>query len=127
MDLREALLQAGNQIKEILKWQIGMQPADDVKFGDRFAVARGGGLEGFVERHRIRAGRIFLPSEGAKAAGGHANIRRIDVAIDVEISLVAMHALAHGIRQPAYGEDVRRTVECERVVLGQPFSSEDLS
>ena len=39
MDLRKALLEAGTQIEEILERQIGMQAADDVKFGDRFAVA----------------------------------------------------------------------------------------
>src|SRR5271156_1388335 len=103
-----------------------MQTTDDVEFGDGLAIAGGSRLEGFLKCHGIRARRIFLTSEGAKAAGGHANIRRINVAIDIEVSLVAVHALAHGIRQPAYGKDIRRAVECEGVVLVEPFSSEHL-
>ena len=118
MDLREALLEAGNQVEEILKWQIGMQPADDMELRDRFAVTRGSGFEGFIERHGVGAGSILLASEGAEAAGGHANIRRIDVAIDVEVGLVAMHALTHGICQPADGKDIGRTIERECIVAG---------
>src|SRR5580698_2692814 len=121
MHLREALLQAGNQIEEILKWQIGMQAANDVELRNRFAVAGGGRLEGFLEGHGVSARRVFLASKGTEAAGGHANIRGIDVAIDVEVRLVAMHALTHGIRQPADGEDVSGAEERERVVSTQTF------
>jgi hypothetical protein len=36
-----------------------------------------------------------------------------------------MHALTHGIRQPAYGEDVSGTVERERVVSTQALLGDD--
>src|SRR5580704_10019149 len=121
MHLREALLQAGNQVEKILKWQIGMQAADDVELRNRFAVAGGGRLEGFLEGHRISTGRILLPAKSAEAAGGNTNIRGIDVAIDVEIRLVAMHALTHGIRQPAHSEDISGAVERERIIGTQTF------
>src|ERR1700674_1834495 len=101
MDLREALLEAGNQVEKVLKRQIGMQTADDVELRNRFAVARGSRLKRFLEGHGVGAGRVLLPAEGAEAAGGHANIRRIDVAIDVEVRLVAVHALTHAIAPPA--------------------------
>ena len=107
MDLREALLQAGNQVEKILKWQIGMQAADNMEFRNRFAVAGSGSLESFFERHRVGARRVLLAAKGAEPACGHADIRRINVAIDVEVGLVAVHALAHGIRQPADRKDVR--------------------
>src|ERR1700680_837919 len=101
MDLREALLEAGNQVEEILKRQIGMEAADDVELGHRFAIAGGSGLEGFLECHGVGTWSIFLSAESTKPAGGHAHIRGINVAVDVEVGLVAMHALPHGIRQSA--------------------------
>src|SRR5579864_158390 len=125
MDLRETLLEAGNQVEEVLKRQIGMQAADDVELRDRFAVAGGGRLEGFLECHGVSARRVFFPPESAEAACGHANIRRIDVAIYVEESLVAMHALTNRIRQPTDRQDVRGTVEGERVVGIQALLNQD--
>ena len=103
-----------------------MQPADDVKLGHRFGVAGSRGLEGLFERHRVGAGSVFLAAEGAQAAGRHANVGRIDMAIDVEVRLVAVHALADLIRQPADGEDVAGAVERESVVVGQAFAGQHL-
>ena len=125
MHLRKALLQAGAEIEEILKRQVGMQSADDVKFGDRLGVSGSRGFERLFERHGVGAGRVFLAAEGAQAAGGHANVRRIDVAVDVEIRLVAVHALAHGVGHPAHGENVAGAVEGERVVGVQALAGED--
>ena len=122
--LRKALLQAGAQIEEILKWQIGMQAADDVELGDRLGVSGGRGLEGFFERHGVGAGRVLLAAEGAQAAGGHADVGRIDVAVDVEVRLVAVHALAHVVGQPAHGEDVAGAIEGEGVVGGKALAGE---
>ena len=93
-----------------------MQAADNVKFRDRFGVTGSGGLKSLVESHGVSARCIFLAPEGAEAAGCDANIRRIDVAIDVEISFIAVHAFAHGVGQPAHGENVAGPVEGESVV-----------
>ena len=90
-----------------------MQSTDDVELGDRLGVSGGCGFESFFQRHGVSAGRIFLASEGAEAAGGDADVGRIDVAIDVEVGLIAMHALANVVRQPADGEDVAGAVERE--------------
>jgi len=116
MHLRKPLFEARAEIEEILKWQVGMQPADNVEFGNCLTVSRGGCFKGFVERHGVGAGRIFLAAEGAEAAGCDANVSGIDVAIHVEIRFVAVYALAGVIGHPAYGEDIAGAVESESVV-----------
>ena len=125
VDLRKALLQSGNQVEKILERQIGMQPADNVKLGDRLGVAGSGRLEGFFERHGVSARSIFLAPKSAQPAGRHANIRRIDMAVDVKVRLVAMHPLPHPVGQPAHGQDVARPIKHKRIGLVQPFARED--
>src|SRR5690348_11597078 len=115
MYLRKSLLQAGAQVEKVLEWQVRMQPADDVKFSNRFGISRSCSLEGLLQRHRIGTRRIFLASESAQAARCYADIRRIDMAVDVEIRLVAMHPLTHEIGHPAHGEDIARPVKRKRI------------
>ncbi len=103
-----------------------MQAADDVKFGDGLTVSRGGGFKSFIERHGIGAGRVLLAAEGAEPARRYADVRGIDVAIDVEIRLVAMHALADVVGHPAHGENISAAVESESVVRIQPLAGQDL-
>jgi hypothetical protein len=104
--LRKALLEAGDEIEEVFEGQVGMQAADDVKLGDGFGVAGSRSLERLFERHGV-AGR-GRPSCGRRrtAAGRHADIGGVDVAVDVEVGHVAVQALAHVIGQPADGEKV---------------------
>ena len=88
------------------KRQIGMQAADDVKLRDRFGVAGGRRLPCLFERHGV-AGRVaLLAAEGAQLAGRHADVGGVDVAIDVEVGHVAVHPLAHVVRQPAHGQHI---------------------
>src|ERR1700728_2009274 len=115
MYLRKALFQAGTEIEEILKWKIGMQATDDVKFSHRLTVARRRRFEGLLKRHGVGARRIFLSPERAEATGGDAYIRGIDVAIHVEVGLVAMHALADMVRHPAHGQHIAGAVQCEGI------------
>src|SRR5258708_23678153 len=82
MHLRKPLFQSGAQIEEILKRQIGMKSANDVKLGDSFGISRSGSFESFIERHGIGAGRVLLASEGTKAASGYADVGGINVAVD---------------------------------------------
>ena len=110
------------EIEKILERQIGMQAADDVELGDRFGVSGGRGLESLFERHGVGAGRVLLASEGAEAAGRNADVGGIDVPVDVEVGLVAVHALAHVVGQPADGEDVAGTVEREAILLVEAFA-----
>ena len=76
MDLRKALLEAGNQVEKILERQIGMQSADDVKLRDCLGVAGSGGLKSLFQRHGVGARGVLLAPESAQPAGGHANIGR---------------------------------------------------
>src|SRR5258708_32699765 len=84
MHLRKPLFQSGAQIEKILKGQVGMEAANDVKLGDSFGISRSGGFESFIERHGVGARRILLAAEGAQTAGGNADVRGIDVAGGVE-------------------------------------------
>ena len=98
---RKSLLQARAQIQKILKRQVGMESADDVKFRDSLAVSGGGRFKRLLQGHGVGAGRIFLAAEGAEAAGRDADICWIDVAVDVEIRFVTVHSLADVVGHPA--------------------------
>src|SRR5450631_3548832 len=103
-----------------------MQSADNVKFGDRLAVSRGCGLESFLQRHGVGAGRVLLAPKSTQAAGRHADVGRIQVAVDVEIRRVPVHPLADMIGQPAYGQDVTRAIKDEGVVDREALPRKDL-
>ena len=113
------------EIKSRKYWngRSGCKSADDVELGDRFAVSGSRGFESFFERHGVRAGRVFLAAKGAEPASRNANICGINVAIDVEVRLVAMHALAHVIRQPADRENVAGAIKRKRVVGSETLAS----
>ena len=113
--LRKSLFQARAQIQKIFKRQIGMQAADNVKFCDRLAIPAGRGFEGFFQRHGVRAGLSFLSAKGAQTARGDADVSGIDVPVDIEIGDVAMHPFAHGIGQPAHGEDVAAAIKSKTI------------
>src|SRR5882762_4906161 len=102
-----------------------MQSPDNVKLRDRFAVTGGGRREGFFKRHRVGARSVFLAAKSAQATSSHANIRRIDMAVDVEVCLVAMHPLANPVGQPTHGKDVASPVERKRISLVQALTRED--
>ena len=111
MHLGKALLEAAYQVEEVFEGQIGMQAAHDVKLGNRFAVAGSCCLPRLFEGHGV-AGRVaLLAAKGAEAASGHANIRRIDVPVDVEVGHVAVHAFAHVVGEPAHGQHVAAAIE----------------
>ena len=126
MHLREALLQPGTQIQKILKGQVGMQSADDVKFCDRLGVSGGSGFECLFEGHGIGARSVFLPAEGTQAARRYADVRWINVPVDVEICLIAVHAFAHGVRHPAHGENIARAIQGESILGVKALADKDL-
>ena len=126
MNLREALFQSRNKIKEVLERQVGMQSADDVELGDCFGVAGSGGLERLFEGHGVGAGSVLLAAESAQAAGSDANVGRINVPVDVEIGFVAMQALADVVREPTDSKYVASLVKQESVFRGEAFAREHL-
>src|SRR5438477_7442283 len=110
MNLRKAFFQPRDQVKKILERKIGVQSADNVKLCDRFAVSRCCRFERLLKRHGVGAGSALFSSESTKAAGCNANIGWIDMAVYIEVGLVAMHALANVIGQPPDGEDICRAI-----------------
>src|SRR5664279_3122113 len=126
MHLRKSFLQPRDQIDVVLERQIGVQPANNVKLRYRLAVAGSGGAPDFLQRHGVGAGGILLATEGAQAAGRHANIGVVDVAVHVEVGDVTVHPLANVVRQPTDRQDVTRAVERKRVVSRQTLVSHHL-
>ena len=103
-----------------------MQPAHDVKLGHRLRIAGSRGLKRFLECHGVGAGCIFFAPKSTQPTCCHAYIRRINVAVDVEVSLIAVHPLPNVVCHPTNGEDVARAVESERIVGTQPLASKNL-
>src|SRR5262249_45294570 len=79
-----------------------------------------------LKRHGVSARSILLAAKSAQPAGGYANVGGIDVAIDVEVSLIAMPALANQVGHPADSEDIAGTVKRESVILREAFAAQYL-
>ena len=99
-----ALFQPAQHVQEVFKRQIGMQPAHDVKFQCALAHALFRARVNLFQRKAVRSRSVRVAPKRAQFAMRHANIRRIDVPVDVVIRHVAVLFLAHVIRQPAYGQ-----------------------
>ena len=97
VNVGKALLEARHQIEKILERQIGMEPTDDVKFCYSLAIAGSSCLPGFLERHGVGTWRVFLPAKGAQTACRHTYVRRIDMAVNVKVGIVAVQSLTHVI------------------------------
>src|SRR5487761_620370 len=106
MDLREALLEAANHVEIERKRQIGMQAAHDVKFRRAFGDALPGALPDFLERVGVRARGIVVAPKSAEFAMRAADIRRIDVPVDVVVADVAVTLRATVFREPADSQQV---------------------
>src|ERR1700733_12059198 len=103
-----------------------MQSADDVKLGHGLAVSGSRDFESLVKRHGVGAGRILFAAKSAQPAGRHAYVSRIDFAIDVEIRLIRMHALADMICHPSNSEHIASAIESERVAEIETVASHHL-
>src|ERR1700735_3606321 len=115
MNLRKPLLQTAQHLAKPVEIQFRMQTADNMELGNRLAPALTRGLPNLLERHRVRSWIALLFAEGAQAAAGNANVRRIDMAVDVEVSNVSVHPLAHDIRHVSESEQIARSIERDAV------------
>ena len=102
-----------------------MQAADHMEFRRAFAHALFRALVDFLERERVRAGRIGVAAKSAQLAVRDADIRGIDVAIHVEEAGVAVQLFAHVIGEPAGGQQVRGTIQSDAVFGGQALAGEN--
>jgi hypothetical protein len=103
-----------------------MQPADDVKFRGALAHTLRGALVNLFERVGVRPGSIGIAAKSAQLAMRDADIRGINVAVDVVIGDVAVALFADVIRQPADGEQVGRAEQGDAVVKGEAFAGQHL-
>ncbi len=92
-----------------------MQSANNVEFRRAFANSLFGALINFFEGVSVGARRIRVAAKRAQLAMRHADVGRIDMAIDVEISNVAVFFFAYVVGQPADGEQIRRTVKLDAI------------
>ena len=116
VDRREALFQPAKEIDVILERQVGMEAADNVKFGHGFRPVFARDAESFLQRHGVRSRSVRLAPESAQLATGHADIGGIEVAIDVKVRALAVHLFTDMMRQVTEGEDVARIVKRHAVV-----------
>ena len=127
MHLGKSLLQPTHQVEKIFQRQIRVQPADDMKLRHRLRVARGRRLPSLFQRHGVACLVALLAPKGAQPAVRHANIRRVDVPVDVEVGHIPVHPLAHMVSQPAHSQHVRGTIKRNPVVELQPLASQNFA
>ena len=70
----------------------------------------------FFEGHGVGARAIFLTAKGAQPAGCHTNVGWVDVAVDIEISNVAVQAFAYNSLPTNLRRAHRPTVEGNAIV-----------
>jgi len=104
---RAALLQPADHFQKIFERQVRVQAADDVKLQRPFAHALFRARINFIQCKIVSARRIRIAAKRAQFAVRHANIRRIDMPVDIVVCDVAVLFLAHVIRQPAHGKQIR--------------------
>src|SRR3989441_12697773 len=88
-----------------------MQAADQMELGRSFADTLLGALEDLFERKRVGPRRVRAAAKGAQPTVRHADISRIDVAVDVEKTDVCGALLADVVVKPAHGHQVWRAEE----------------
>src|SRR3954465_2956176 len=103
-----------------------MQAADDVKFRNCLTVTGSRSFECFIQSHCVRAGRVFFSTKSAQPAGGNTNVRRINMAIDVEVCLVAVHSSADVISQPTDSENIPGAIQRDAIIKVEAFAGKHL-
>src|SRR4030095_3681910 len=102
-----------------------MQASNYMELGDCLGISGSCSLECFFKGHGVSPRRVFLAAEGAQSASCHTDIGGIQMTIDVEIRLVAMHPLAHMVCQPTDCQDIAATIKGKSILLRETFSGND--
>ena len=103
-----ALFQPAHHLQIVIEGQIRMQPANDVEFRRAFAHALFCALVNLFQCVNVCAGSVRIATKRTQPAMRQAHVRRIDVAIDVEIGDIAVPLFTHVIRKPADREQIGR-------------------
>ena len=122
MQLWEFAFERREKIGVVLEGKFAVQAADDVQLGRTFGDGVAGDLDAFFDRMRVRT---FLPGtlvKAAKFAVGDADVRVVEVAVDVVIRRQPVLAAANRVGQLAESVEVGRVVKRDAFVKGQPFA-----
>src|SRR5205823_13863845 len=79
-----------------------------------------------LDAHRVRVLLARLGLERAVGARGGADVRQVEVAVDVEEDLVAVEPRADGVGEVAEPGEVVRLVQRDPVVVRQPLTGQHL-
>ena len=102
-----------------------MEATDDVHLTHRLRQ-RGDVLEDVVEAHRVAARVSLLRGEGAEVAGGHADVRVVDVRVPDEVGGVAVALLPHVVRERPERQQIVGRVERDAVLERQALARQHL-
>ena len=103
-----------------------MQAVHDVQLGDAGRLHLLGQPHGFLDAHRVRVLLAGLALEGAVGAGGVADVRQVEVTVDVEEDPVAVALGAHAVSQAAEPGQVVAGVQILAIGSGQALAGFDL-
>src|SRR5438270_4059691 len=100
-----------------------MKPANDMELGNRFGVSLSGDLPNLIHRHRVCL-RIFCPfAERTQSATGHADVGRVDMAVDVEVGDVSVPAFPLQIRHMPQSQNVVAPIHSYAVFEAKTLAS----
>src|SRR5437016_7063129 len=122
MKLRILLLQRCQQIREVTEWKFRVQSACDVQLSRAFTYRLSGDLQRIVDVVRVSVRLARRAIEAAELAVDVANIRRIEMPIDVEVSGAAVLLSTHYIGQLAERVQVVGMEKGEAVIERQTLA-----
>src|SRR5207253_333632 len=102
-----------------------MEPADDVKLGDRFAVSASRLLDALVDRELVATRLVHFLGPRAQGAVDPAQVRRVEVAVDVVEGGIAVSPFADVVREASQPEKVARFEETHAVFEGKTLARND--
>ena len=102
-----------------------MEPADDVKLGDRFAVPASRFLDALVDRELVAPRLVHFLGPRAQGAVDPAQVRRVEIAVDVVEGGVAVAPFADVVREASQPEKVAALEEPHAVFEGKALPRKD--
>jgi hypothetical protein len=125
MQARVGALQTREQIRVVLEREFRVQPADDVQLGRalRHRFARHG--DAFLDAVRVSVGHARRAIEAAELAVGVADVRVVEMAVDVEVSAPPVEATTHGVGQLRERGQIVRRIQSHAVFKRQPLAGFD--
>src|SRR5207253_10835466 len=127
LDVRANLFESAQQLRVVVPRQIGMQPVDEMNFGERLVTPLAQLVPRLLERHRVRAAVARLePRKGAEEATRDADVGRLQPDIEVVERAAAVPPLALAIGEPADREQVGTVKQAHAFVERQPDAGVEL-